>query len=228
MELHVRFQLNIHYPKGTTCLSRSGCRLLDQMYTRYDRYWWREPGRHPGARGLPVVVAGPANLARAGCAAQGRALDIGAGGGAVAIRLALGLCGRRRCGTEPPLPPRRSRISPDRPGSEVNVTVADAQSYIPDGLYDVVCNRSLHYIQDKDLVISRMQEATRDGGIDVSPCGATTRRYPSVMSSCRSTAMPRTAWSPAAMRHGRRNSSTSSATSRKRRTPTCRRIGIVT
>ena len=38
----------------------------------------------------------------------------------------------------------------------------------PDGLYDVVvCNGVLHYIKDKDLVISRMQEATCDGGINV-------------------------------------------------------------
>jgi hypothetical protein len=48
------------------------------------------------------------------------------------------------------------------------VTVADAQNDQPEGLYDViVCNGVLHYVKDKDLVISRMQEATCDGGINV-------------------------------------------------------------
>ena len=48
------------------------------------------------------------------------------------------------------------------------MTVADAQGYKPDGLYDVIiCNGVLHYVADKESVISRMQKATYEGGINV-------------------------------------------------------------
>ena len=51
---------------------------------------------------------------------------------------------------------------------KVRVTVADAQRYTPEGLYDVIiCNGVLHYVADKESVISRMQKATCEGGINV-------------------------------------------------------------
>jgi len=48
------------------------------------------------------------------------------------------------------------------------VQIADLSMYEPDGKFDIViCNGVLHYIEDKEPVIRRMQSATRPGGINV-------------------------------------------------------------
>jgi SAM-dependent methyltransferase len=141
---------------------------FDQIYGTHDRYWWREPGRHSlepedytssllAQQTLRVLASRP----------QGRALDIGAGEGADAIRLALRGYEVDAVELSAVAAAKIERFA-EQAGVKVNVTVADAQQYKPDGLYDVVvCNGVLHYIKDKDVVISRMQNATCDGGINV-------------------------------------------------------------
>jgi SAM-dependent methyltransferase len=142
---------------------------FDEMYRTHDRYWWREPGRHSmepedypssllAQQTLRVLAARPQ---------RGRALDIGAGEGADAIRLAL--LGYEVDAVElSAVAAAKIECFAEQAEVKVNVTVADAQHYIPDGLYDVVvCNGVLHYVKDKDMVISRIQEATCDGGINV-------------------------------------------------------------
>lgn len=142
---------------------------FDQVYTTYYRYWWREPGRHSvepedypssllAQQTLRVLAPRPRG---------GRALDIGAGEGADAIRLAL--LGYAVDAVElSAVAAAKIEYFAEQAGVKVNVTVADAQHYIPDGLYDVVvCNGVLHYVKDKDMVISRLQEATGDNGINV-------------------------------------------------------------
>ena len=98
---------------------------------------------------------------------HGRALDIGAGEGSDAIRLAL--LGYEVDAVEvSAVGAEKIRHFAKEADAKVRVTVADAQNYKPEGLYDVViCNGVLHYVQDKDSVISLMQDATCDDGINV-------------------------------------------------------------
>ena len=141
---------------------------FDQMYSTHDRYWWREPGRHSlEPEDYPSSLLAQQTLRVLPAPQQGRALDIGAGEGADAIRLALRGYAVDAVELSAVAATKIEHFA-EQAGVKVNVTVADAQHYIPDGLYDViVCNGVLHYIKDKELVISRMQEATCDGGINV-------------------------------------------------------------
>jgi len=141
---------------------------FDQMYSTHDRYWWREPGRHSlEPEDYPSSLLAQQTLRVLATSQHGRALDIGAGEGADAIRLALRGYAVDAVELSAVAAAKIEHFA-EQAGVKVNVTVADAQHYFPDGLYDVVvCNGVLHYIKDKDLVISRMQEATRDGGINV-------------------------------------------------------------
>src|SRR5580704_8193501 len=142
--------------------------LFDQMYSTHDRYWWREPGRHSlEPEDYPSSLLAQQTLRVLASRPQGRALDIGAGEGADAIRLALH--GYEVDAVElSAVAAAKIEHFAKQAGVKVNVTVADAQRYTPDGLYDVVvCNGVLHYIKNKDLMISRIQEATCDGGINV-------------------------------------------------------------
>jgi SAM-dependent methyltransferase len=142
---------------------------FDEMYRTHDRYWWREPGRHSmEPEDYPSSLLAQQTLRVLAARPQGgRALDIGAGEGADAIRLAL--LGYEVDAVElSAVAAAKIECFAEQAGVKVNVTVADAQHYIPDGLYDiVVCNGVLHYVKDKDMVISRIQEATCDGGINV-------------------------------------------------------------
>jgi SAM-dependent methyltransferase len=98
---------------------------------------------------------------------QGRALDIGAGEGADAIRLAL-LGYAVEVVELSAVAAAKIEHFARQADVKINVTVADAQQYHPDGLYDVIlCNGVLHYIEDKDGLISCIQDATRPGGINV-------------------------------------------------------------
>ena len=141
---------------------------FDKMYSTHDRYWWREPGRHSlKAEDYPSSLLAQQTLRVLAAGPQGRALDIGAGEGADAIRLAL--LGYAVDAVElSAVAAAKIEHFAKQADVKVNVTVADAQKYYPDGLYDViVCNGVLHYIKDKDEAISRMQDATCPGGINV-------------------------------------------------------------
>jgi SAM-dependent methyltransferase len=141
---------------------------FDEMYETHDRYWWREPGRHSlEPEDYPSSLLAQQTLRVLASRPQGRALDIGAGEGADAIRLAL--LGYEVDAVElSAVAAAKIERFAEQADVKVNVTVADAQQYKPDGLYDVVvCNGVLHYIEHKDVVISRMQKATCDGGINV-------------------------------------------------------------
>jgi SAM-dependent methyltransferase len=141
---------------------------FDQMYSTHDRYWWREPDRHSlEPEDYPSSLLAQQTLRVLASRPQGRALDIGAGEGADAIRLALLGYEVDAVELSAVAAAKIGRFA-EQAGVKVNVTVADAHHYQPDGLYDVVvCNGVLHYIKDKDVVISRMHEATCHGGINV-------------------------------------------------------------
>jgi SAM-dependent methyltransferase len=141
---------------------------FDQMYSTHDRYWWREAGRHSlEPEDYPSSLLAQQTLRVLASRPQGRALDIGAGEGADAIRLALLGYAVDAVELSAVAATKIQRFA-QQAGVKVNVTVADAQQYDPEDLYDVVvCNGVLHYIEDKDKVIARIQEATCPGGINV-------------------------------------------------------------
>jgi SAM-dependent methyltransferase len=141
---------------------------FDEMYRTHDRYWWREPDRHSlKPEDYPSSLLAQQTLRLLAPHPQGRALDIGAGEGSDAIRLAL--MGYEVDAVElSTVAAAKIKYFANQTGVKVRVTVADAQNYTPDGLYDVIiCNGVLHYVEDKDSVISRMQQATCDGGFNV-------------------------------------------------------------
>jgi SAM-dependent methyltransferase len=141
---------------------------FDGVYQAHERYWWQNASRlslspddYPGSllaqQTLRVLTDRPV----------GRALDLGAGEGSDAIRLAL--LGYEVDAVEvSTVGAEKIKQFAKEAGVKVRVTVADVQDYRPESRYDVViCNGVLHYVEDKDSVISLMQGATREGGINV-------------------------------------------------------------
>ena len=96
-----------------------------------------------------------------------RALDIGAGEGTDAIRLALlgyevDAVELSKAGAE-----KIERFAAEVK-AKVKVITSDIQDFMADCKYDViVCNGVLHYVEDKHRVIDLMQNATQPGGINV-------------------------------------------------------------
>ena len=142
--------------------------FFDELYGGDDRYWWHEDTRYatdPNAHLTSLLTQ--ATLRILAGKPAGRAVDLGAGEGADAIRLALlgynvdaveiskvGAAKIKRFATEA--------------GVRVNVANANVRSYQLTGYFDVIiCNGVLHYIDDKRSVVDRMQQATRIGGINV-------------------------------------------------------------
>ena len=147
---------------------------FDGVYSQHDRYWWREPGRYaldPDA--YPYSLLTQQTLRLLAHTPTGRALDLGAGEGSDAIRLAL--LGYDVDAVEiSSIAAKKIESFAAEAHAKVRVIVADIQDFAPDGLYDVViCNGVLHYVQDKPSVISLMQRATCAGGINVASLWST-------------------------------------------------------
>jgi SAM-dependent methyltransferase len=152
---------------------------FDSVYQANERYWWREPSRHSlKPEDYPSSLLAQQTLRVLGGRPQGRALDIGAGEGSDAIRLAL-LGYEVDAVDVSAVAAEKIKHFATEAGVKVRVTVADAQRYKPDGLYDVViCNGVLHYVADKHSVISMMQQATCDVGINVISLWSTYTQVP--------------------------------------------------
>ena len=142
---------------------------FDGLYGQHDRYWWRGEGRlevSPDA--YPTSLLTQATLRAVGRqTTRGRALDLGAGEGTDAIRLA-------RLGYEvdaveiSSVAAGKIKQFADEAGVKINVVVSSIQDFTPEGFYDVViCNGVLHYVEDKQRAISLMQQATTENGINV-------------------------------------------------------------
>jgi SAM-dependent methyltransferase len=141
---------------------------FDDMYAKHERYWWQEPPRYSlNPEDYPASLLAQQTLRVLAGRPPGRALDIGAGEGSDAIRLAL--LGYQVDAVElSSVGADKIRQFAEQAGVEVRVTVADVQNFTPDGCYDVVtCNGVLHFVEDKDSVIGLMQQATCDGGINI-------------------------------------------------------------
>ena len=141
---------------------------FDRLYGQCERYWWRDKDRYatdPDAYPYSLLTQQTLRLLRG--LPPGRALDLGAGEGADAIRLALlgyqvDALEVSKVGAE-----KVSRFAEDA-GVQVGVTATDIREYIPPGPYSVViCNGVLHYLDEKEQVVSGMQAATQPGGINV-------------------------------------------------------------
>jgi SAM-dependent methyltransferase len=142
--------------------------FFDELYGNTDRYWWRDKDPYAtNASSYPTSLLTQLTLRVLADRSPGRALDLGAGEGADAIRLArLGYTVEAveisKVGAD------KISMFAEQAGVPVRVDVADLASYEPDGHFDVIiCNGVLHYIAGKQSVIERMQQATRRGGINV-------------------------------------------------------------
>ena len=141
---------------------------FDGVYSTHDRFWWHESGRYkldPNAYPYSLLTQQTLRLLKG--RPHGRALDLGAGEGSDAIRLAL--LGYEVHAVEvSTIGAKKIRNFAREAKAQLRVTAADIQDFAPEGLYDVViCNGVLHYVEDKASVISLMQNATCPGGINV-------------------------------------------------------------
>jgi SAM-dependent methyltransferase len=141
---------------------------FDGVYSQHERFWWQESGRYElNPNKYPYSLLTQLTLRRLAHRPLGRALDLGAGEGTDAIRLAL--LGYEVDAVEiSEIAAKKIQIFAEEAGAEVRVFTKDILHFTPDGLYDVViCNGVLHYLREKETVISLMQGATREGGINV-------------------------------------------------------------
>lgn len=143
---------------------------FDSAYLKPGRYWWKGPERYeldPDAYPLSLLTQQTLRLLKGRIA--GRALDLGAGEGSDAIRLAK--LGYYVDAVEvSTVGAKKMQSFAEEAGvhHKLRVFSADILDFKPDGLYDVViCNGVLHYIEDKQSVIELMRQATRSGGINV-------------------------------------------------------------
>ena len=141
---------------------------FDSVYASPGRFWWRGEGRYalePDAHPASLLTQQTLRLLTG--RSPGRALDIGAGEGSDAIRLALlgyevDAVEVSKVGAE-----KIERFAAEA-GTRLRVIASDILDFVPDEFYDViVCNGVLHYVEDKRRVIKLMQGATRPGGINV-------------------------------------------------------------
>ena len=141
---------------------------FDGVYGRHERFWWRQQDRYAKhGSAYPYSLLTQMTLRVLEGKQPGRALDLGAGEGADAIRLAL--LGYQVDAVEiSHVAAAKIRAFAAEAGVGVNVAVADVAEFQPEGHYDVVlCNGVLHYVEAKATVVRAMQAATCPGGINV-------------------------------------------------------------
>ncbi|MEW1589460.1 class I SAM-dependent methyltransferase [Micromonospora vinacea] len=141
--------------------------FFSDRYRSTSRYWWNFPHAysvfpddHAGSLMAQQI------LRYAISRGPGRALDLGSGEGADAIRLA-------RLGWEVEAV-ELSEVGADKISkfaSEVGVSVkvhrADLADFVADELFDlVICNGVLHYVEDKQAACRRIQDMTTPGGVN--------------------------------------------------------------
>jgi 2-polyprenyl-3-methyl-5-hydroxy-6-metoxy-1,4-benzoquinol methylase len=142
--------------------------FFDGVYSTHHRYWWHEPGRYDlNPNAYPYSLLTQQTLRLLAGRPHGRALDLGAGEGTDAIRLAL--LGYEVHAVEvSTIGAKKIKDFAQEARAKLRVTASDIRDFIPDGAYDVViCNGVLHYIKDKESVISLMQNVTAPGGVNV-------------------------------------------------------------
>jgi 2-polyprenyl-3-methyl-5-hydroxy-6-metoxy-1,4-benzoquinol methylase len=136
---------------------------FDSVYLGPERYWWRGPERYdlnPDTYSASLLAQQTLRLLQG--RTPGRALDIGAGEGSDAIRLAK--LGYDVDAVEvSTVGAKKIECFAEEAGvnGKVRVLATDVQDFTPRASYDVIiCNGVLHYVKDKQSVIDLMQQAT--------------------------------------------------------------------
>lgn len=141
--------------------------FFDRAYREYPRYWL-----HPNRDSLRPEDFPPlwAHLLRSLTSRQpGTALDLGAGEGSDAIRLArlgydVDVVEASAVGAE------KIETFARQAGVRLRIHHCDVRQFVASTTYDVVlCNGLMHYLgtQDKKTVLRRIAEATRPGGYNM-------------------------------------------------------------
>jgi SAM-dependent methyltransferase len=141
--------------------------FFDEQYRRHARYWWKgdnryslDPTQHTAfhAKVLQLAIEKP----------PGRVLDVGAGEGADAIRLAKLGYDVDAIELSPIACEKMERFARDE-GVRLNVINESVLSAGLEGdVYDmVVMNGSLHYIREKAELLQRVKRASTSGALHV-------------------------------------------------------------
>jgi 2-polyprenyl-3-methyl-5-hydroxy-6-metoxy-1,4-benzoquinol methylase len=141
--------------------------FFDEVYRRYERYWWQRETRYstePVDHAQSLITSHLLEALQS--RRPGRALDVGAGEGTDAIRLAhlgyeVDAVEGSSVGCE-----KTERFACQE-GVRLNILNEDVNSFKPTAVYDVVvCNGLLHYIEDQTGLIQRLQDATAVNGLN--------------------------------------------------------------
>lgn len=143
--------------------------FYDELYRPDGRLWWQEgdpysgdPDAYPAAllTQLTLRLIEPLK-------GRGRVLDLGAGEGADAIRLAL--LGYDVTAVEiSSVGAEKIKYFAEEAGARLKVETADIGDYRPEGLFDIIiCAGVLPYVREKGPVLKAIQQGTRPGGLNV-------------------------------------------------------------
>jgi SAM-dependent methyltransferase len=138
--------------------------FFDRQYTDHERYWWRGPNRYSTDPAGHTAY----NAAWLGAAAQrgpGRALDLGSGEGADAIRLArLGYQVDAIDASAVACEKAERFARAER--TSISIRCEPIETAILTGTYDVVLmNGSLHYVRDKGSLLARAAAASAEDAV---------------------------------------------------------------
>lgn len=139
--------------------------FFDSNYLSEEFYWWKEDNRYSIDENVHTEY-NASILKEAKKIGKGRVLDLGAGEGADSIRLAkLGFkvdaIEISDIGIEKIK--RRAEIN----CVKVNAVCCDMREYSITEDYDIIlCNGSLHYIENKEEIVKNMMQHTKIGGIN--------------------------------------------------------------
>lgn len=142
--------------------------FFDAAYRKVNRYWWQGDWRYStNPDDHPRSVVTQLLLRHLRSRSLGRALDLGCGEGADAIRLAklgwtVDALELSRVGVE-----KSQRLAREE-GVSINVYYSNALDFETDFQYDVIiCNGVMHYILDKAALLRKIDAFTAPGGCNV-------------------------------------------------------------
>lgn len=152
-------------PPGTLDHVQQIREFFDRHYTKHDRYWWRGENRYSTDLSAHTSF-NAAVLDAASGRSPGRALDLGAGEGADAIRLAkLGF----QVDAVEVSAVACEKIERFAASEGVKITIRNEPvetAQLPASCYDVVLmNGCLHYIRDKTAVLEHAMAASTSDAV---------------------------------------------------------------
>ena len=138
--------------------------FFDRQYAEHERYWWRGENRY-STRPADHTAFNAAWLAEAVRHGPGRALDLGAGEGSDAIRLARLGYAVDAIEVSPVACEKAERFARAQ-GVTLSVRNEPIEAVTLTGIYDLVLmNGCLHYIRDKEHVLRTALMASAPGAV---------------------------------------------------------------